>query len=132
MPRTSRRVRRHRDLRANVRWSCRSNPHQVVRLVTSEYSQHHCARNCGASQLNFMRWADAHGMSMKHLIDAVLQDPVAVLHGKSAAADELVSIGAASLPLVQEVLDGKWTSKAHGVDVIEAFMFIATRIRNRT
>ena len=71
-------------------------------------------------------------MSMKHLVDAVLEDPVAALHGKSAAADELVSIGPAALPLVQEVLDGKWISKAHGVDVMEAFMFIATRIRSRT
>jgi hypothetical protein len=65
------------------------------------------------------------------LVDAVLEDPVAALHGRSAAADKLVSIGPTALPLIQEVLDGKWTSEAHGVDVMEAFMLIAKRIRDR-
>jgi hypothetical protein len=36
------------------------------------------------------------------------------------------------LPLVQEILDGKWASEAHGIDVMEAFVFISTRIRNKT
>ena len=39
----------------NVRWSCRSDQHPVVRVVTSGYSQHHSARRQGAPQLNFWR-----------------------------------------------------------------------------
>ena len=68
---------------------------------------------------------------MEHLIQAVVEDPVAVLRGQSAAADELVAIGPPALPLVQKVLDGNWHSTAHAVDVVEALMFIATRIRGR-
>jgi hypothetical protein len=70
-------------------------------------------------------------VSLKHLVDAVLADPVAALRGKSVAADNLVSMGPAALPLIQEVLDGNWTSTAHGIDVLEAFMLIANRIRGR-
>jgi len=69
---------------------------------------------------------------LKHLIESVLENPVAALRGKSAAADELVAIGPSALPPVQEVLDGHWTSNAHGVDVVEAFMLIAKRIREGT
>lgn len=68
---------------------------------------------------------------MQHLVEAVVQDPVAALRGKSTAADELVAIGPPALPLVQGVLDGNWSSEAHAVDVIEAFMLIAARIRRR-
>ena len=68
---------------------------------------------------------------MKHLIDAVLADPNAALYRKSAAADELVAIGTPALPLIQQVLDGHWTSDAHPKDVIEAFMYIAQRIYGR-
>jgi hypothetical protein len=66
---------------------------------------------------------------MKHLIDAVLADPVAALHDRSPAADELVAAGERAMPLIQEVLDGDWHSDAHPIDVLEAFMYIATRIR---
>lgn len=69
---------------------------------------------------------------VKQLIDAVLQDPVAALHGKSAAADALIAQGAAALPLIQDVLNGAWKSEAHGKDVLEAFMLIASRIRARS
>ncbi|HUQ98736.1 MAG TPA: hypothetical protein VM166_04715 [Gemmatimonadaceae bacterium] len=62
---------------------------------------------------------------MRHLIDAVLHDPVATLHDRSVAADELVSIGRPALPLIQEVLNGNWTSKSHPVDVVEAFMYVS-------
>ena len=68
---------------------------------------------------------------MQYLVERVLQDPVAALRGESAAADELVAIGPPALPLVRAVLDGNWSSEAHAVDVIEAFMLIATRIRER-
>ena len=50
---------------------------------------------------------------------------------KSEAADQLVAIGPPALPLVQQVLDSSWTSDAHGVGAIEAFMLIATRIREQ-
>ena len=65
---------------------------------------------------------------MKELVASVLDDPVAALQGRSEAADRLVAIGAPALPLVREVLNGKWDSKAHPKDVIEAFMLIAQQI----
>ena len=68
---------------------------------------------------------------MQNLVDAILADPVAALHGKSAAADELVRIGAPAMPLIQNVLNGDWTSDAHPKDVLEAFMEIAQRIQGR-
>jgi hypothetical protein len=68
---------------------------------------------------------------MKDLIQAVLDDPTAVLHGRSAAGDQLVAIGPPALPLIQEILDGTWSSKEHPVDVIEAFMLLAQRIHGR-
>lgn len=58
----------------------------------------------------------------------MLNDPVAALHGRSPAADQLVAIGPAALPAVREVLGGNWTSDAHPKDVIEAFMLIAQHI----
>ena len=65
---------------------------------------------------------------MRQLVAAVLADPVAALHGRSSAADELVAAGASALPLVRDVLNGNWASDAPPKDVLEAFMLIAQRI----
>jgi hypothetical protein len=68
---------------------------------------------------------------MTDLIEAVLADPVAALQGKSAAANALVAIGPSALPLIQDVIDGSWSSAEHPKDVLEAFMLVASRIHER-
>jgi hypothetical protein len=75
----------------------------------------------------------AHGGTneLKPLIDAVLKDPGAVVCDRSVAADELVSYGKVALLSIQRVLDGHWQSDAHPKDVMEAFMYIASRIHAR-
>ena len=65
---------------------------------------------------------------MKKLIQAVLDDPVSVLHDRSAAADQIVAAGPKALPFIQDVLNGNWKSDAHAVDVIDAFIYLARRI----
>lgn len=62
------------------------------------------------------------------LVDAVLDDPVAVLHGTSRAAEELIALGPLSLPVIQRTLQGRWTSRSHAKDVLEAFGLIRQRI----
>ena len=65
---------------------------------------------------------------MKKLIQAVLDDPVAALQDRSAAADQLVAAGPSAMPMISEVLAGNWKSAAHPVDVIKAFTYLAKRI----
>ena len=65
---------------------------------------------------------------MRELIQAVLDDPVAALHGRSAAADRLVAAGQDAMPLIADVLAGNWKSASHPIDVVEAFGYIAQRI----
>ena len=65
---------------------------------------------------------------MKELIQAVLDDPVSALQGRSDAADKLIAAGPRALPLIKEVLNGNWKSEAHPVDVMEAFSYMAQRI----
>ena len=49
---------------------------------------------------------------MKKLIQAVLDDPVAALQDRSAAADQLVAAGPSAMPMISEVLAGNWKSAA--------------------
>jgi len=66
---------------------------------------------------------------MRHLIEAVLRDPCAALRDRSEAANEIVAAGVAALPAIREVLDGKYESRSHPRDVLEAFSYLAGRIR---
>ncbi len=67
-------------------------------------------------------------MAIAELLADVLADPVAVLYGKSQAADSLARAGPDAIDAIAAVLREGPSSQAHRVDVFEALALVLGRL----
>lgn len=65
---------------------------------------------------------------MHPLVQAICDDPVAVLRDRSTAADQLVVLGAGAVPLIADPLANGWESVASPIDVLEALGHVLGRL----